>query len=144
MNLEKSKPKLISVSGTCKYCHQMRVTKVREGTPQSQIDEIVSGECGCPGAIEAIMIKSSYERARDYIHRTCQQSRNEHPTDARWLAKWNEREIAMIMAVRMMLDGVIKSASFKLDSMNDVKISQTSNSKIQIKFIYKDEDESKF
>lgn len=30
MNLEKSKPKLISVSGTCKYCHQMRVTKVRE------------------------------------------------------------------------------------------------------------------
>lgn len=90
------------------------------------------------------MKKTSYERARDYIHRTCQLSRNEHPTDARWLAKWNEREIAMIMAVRMMLDGVIKSASFKLDSMNDVKISQTSNSKIQIKFIYKDEDESKF
>lgn len=144
MSLEKNKPKLISVNGTCKFCHQMRVTKVREGTPQDQIDEIVSGECACPGAIEAILSKTRYESARDCIHKTCQQERNGSPTDAHMLAKWNEREILMIMAVRMMIDGAIKSASFKLDSMNSVKISMTSNSKIQIKFIYKDEDESKF
>lgn len=144
MSLEKIKPKLIQVNGTCKFCHQMRVTKVREGTPQNEIDEIISGECGCPLSCEAIAERTSYQRAVDCIHKTCQQGRNDLPTDADHLAMWNEREIAMIMAVRMMLGHSIKSASFQLDSKNSVKISQTSNSKIKIKFTYKDEEDSNF
>lgn len=142
MSSEKSK--LIEASGTCKFCHQMRVTKVREGTPQEEIDEIVSGECDCPMAIDAIEKGSAYKKAIDHIHYVCQKGREELPTDAEHLAKWNQREIAMIMAVRMMLAYQIKSASFQLDSKNSVKISQTSNSKIKIKFTYKDEEDSKF
>lgn len=144
MPVEKIKPKMVTVTGTCKYCHQQKVTKVREGTTQNEIDEIVSGECGCPLSCEEIERKTSYTMMINQIHRVCQQTREQRPTDKKLLQRWNEIQILFVILASMISRGLIKKASISLDSQNTWTLSRTSKDKLKLKMTFKDDEDSEF
>lgn len=144
MELEKIKPKFVTLSGTCKYCGQVRVVKAREGTTQEDLDKIATDECVCPMACKAFEEKTSYTMAADWLKGLCDQARKECKESRDLVEMWNKREALLVYIAGLITNGDIKGANIKLDFENSISFSMTSGGKLKIKSTYKNEDGQSF
>lgn len=78
------------------------------------------------------------------IHRVCQQTREQRPTDKKLLQRWNEIQILFVILASMISRGLIKKASISLDSQNTWTLSRTSKDKLKLKMTFKDDEDSEF
>lgn len=144
MELEKIEPKFVTLSGTCKYCGQVRVVKAREGTSQEDLDKIATDECVCPMACKAFEEKTAYTMAADYLKSICDQGREACEKSRDMIEMWNKREALLVYIAGLITNGDVKGANIKLDFENSISFSMTSSGKLKIKSTYKNEDGQSF
>lgn len=136
---------LKTLMGTCKWCKQRRIVKAPWDTPQKELDEIASLECGCPSANTAYERRTAYAGACDHINKVCTDARNKCKS-VEMLIRWNLIELLALMVAGMTarIDAPILGATIILDSKESLVIKRSPKGKIKVKWTYKDDEESNF
>ena len=97
--------KLIDVTGTCRYCGQMRAVWVKNPDEYSQedIDKIASSECSCPGAEREEKKRQLMNSGMDAIRMTLEEK---HRKNA---------EKVMMAGLEFLCSGRLKKITVKID-----------------------------
>ena len=125
-NKELEPGRLITTTGTCKYCGQLVTIRAAAESNESERDDIATAECTCEDAKEAFKVETSVRVLTDKI--------NERYAGMPWPA----RE-ALILCLRPVAYKMLDKVTVKVNESATIKIYRSSKG-LNIKRTTKEDD----
>lgn len=101
--------RLITTTGTCKYCHNLVTIKADPEATEEERDKIASSECGCKDAQDAADADTSIRVMTENIQ-------------SRYADMKDSTKLMLIAALKPVAYGYIDKVSVKVNDMVSIKI----------------------